>query len=56
MEILQDLNEEGHTIILVTHEHYTAEMAKRTITFKDGKITSDKGVDHRRIAKDGLIK
>lgn len=56
MEILQDLNKEGHTIILVTHEKYTSEMAKRVIQLKDGKIISDKLVDHRRRAKDGLVK
>ncbi|HLN19006.1 MAG TPA: ABC transporter ATP-binding protein [Patescibacteria group bacterium] len=36
MEILQQLNNEGHTIILVTHETYTAEHAKRIIYLKDG--------------------
>lgn len=56
MEILQDLNEKGHTIILVTHEKYTSEMAKRVIQLKDGEIISDKAVDHRRFAKDGLFK
>lgn len=56
MEILQDLNEEGHTIILVTHEQYTSEMAKRVIKLKDGKIISDEIVRHRHLAKDGLIK
>jgi len=56
MEILQDLNEKGHTIILVTHEKYTSEMAKRTITLKDGKIIKDHSVEHRRFAKQGLIK
>lgn len=56
MEILEDLNNKGHTIILVTHEKYTSEMAKRIIQLKDGKIVSDKIVDHRRLAKDGLKK
>jgi len=56
MEILQDLNEKGHTIILVTHEKYTSEMAKRTITLKDGKIIKDHSVEHRRFAKQGLKK
>jgi len=56
MEILQNLNEKGRTIILVTHEQYTSEMAKRIIKLKDGQIISDERVDHRRIAKDGLIK
>ena len=56
MEILEDLNDKGHTIILVTHEKYTSEMAKRVIQLKDGKIVSDKTIDHRRHAKDGLKK
>jgi len=56
MDILQKLNAEGHTIILVTHERYTAEMAQRIIQLKDGKIISDEKLSHRRLAKDGLIK
>lgn len=56
MEILQNLNEAGHTIILVTHEQYTAEMAKRIIKLKDGRIISDEKVADRKIAKNGLIK
>jgi len=56
MEILQDLNEKGNTIILVTHEKYTAEMAKRIIKLKDGKIITDEIVKNHRIAKQGLFK
>jgi putative ABC transport system ATP-binding protein len=56
MEILQDLNEKGHTIILVTHEKYTSEMAKRVIKLKDGKIISDNIIKRRHLAKDGLKK
>ncbi|MCD6550374.1 ABC transporter ATP-binding protein [bacterium] len=56
MDILQHLNDQGHTIVLVTHEKYTAEMAKRIIQLKDGKIVGDYNVAHRRLAKDGLIK
>ena len=41
MEILDTLNSQGHTIILVTHETYTAEFADRIITLKDGAIESD---------------
>jgi len=49
METLEHLNEEhGHTIILITHETYTAEHAGRIIHILDGKIDSDKKVDHRR--------
>ena len=55
MEILQKLNEEGHTIILVTHETFTAEHAKRIIHMKDGSIVSDNLVQNRRTARDGEI-
>jgi putative ABC transport system ATP-binding protein len=53
MEILQRLNDEGHTIILVTHETYTSEHAQRIIRLKDGLIVSDEPVKHRRRATDG---
>ena len=52
MKILQDLNDEGHTIILVTHEKYTADHAKRILQIRDGVITSDEAVKNRQIAKD----
>lgn len=55
MEILQKLNGEGHTIILVTHETYTAEHAQRILQMKDGHIISDRPVENRRIAQDGEI-
>ena len=51
MKILQKLNEEGHTIILVTHEKYTAEHAKRILRVKDGEIISDEKVNNRQIAE-----
>jgi len=56
LDILQKLNDQGHTIILVTHETYIAEMAKRIIQLKDGKVVSDERVNNRKFAKDGLIK
>ncbi|MFA5747036.1 MAG: ABC transporter ATP-binding protein [Candidatus Paceibacterota bacterium] len=56
LEILQKLNDEGHTIILVTHEKYTSEMAQRIIQMKDGKVVSDEKVLDRKLAKNGLIK
>lgn len=52
MHILQTLNEQGKTIILVTHELDTAEHAKRLIRVKDGNIVEDKKVLHRKIAKE----
>jgi putative ABC transport system ATP-binding protein len=51
MKILQSLNEEGKTIILVTHERYTAEHAKRILRIKDGIIESDEKVTNRQIAQ-----
>ena len=56
MDIFQKLNDQGHTIILVTHERYTARMAKRMISLKDGKIVGDEIINSRYYAKDGLIK
>ncbi|MCX6813602.1 MAG: ATP-binding cassette domain-containing protein, partial [Candidatus Azambacteria bacterium] len=58
MEFLEKLNEMGHTIILITHETYTAEYSQRIIHLKDGEIESDKAVerDHRRTDKDHFIK
>jgi putative ABC transport system ATP-binding protein len=53
MEILQDLNEQGNTIILVTHETYTAEHADRIIKVKDGLIVDDYLVNGKRRARDG---
>lgn len=41
MEIFKKLNEEGTTIIMVTHEHDIAEKAKRIVTFRDGEIVED---------------
>ncbi len=57
MAILQALNDAGNTIILVTHETFTSEHAKRIIMMKDGMIIDDTKVAHRRFAKDAeLIK
>lgn len=52
MRILQDLNAKGKTIILVTHETFTAEHAKRILRMVDGKIVSDDVVVTRRFADD----
>lgn len=50
MRILQQLNDSGHTVILVTHETYTARHAKRILQMKDGSIVSDEPVKDRLIA------
>ena len=41
MELLVELNEEGKTIIMVTHEPEIAAYAKRQIVIRDGVISSD---------------
>jgi putative ABC transport system ATP-binding protein len=41
MNIFKRLNDEGVTMIIVTHEHEIADNAKRIVTFKDGRIMSD---------------
>ncbi len=41
MAIFQQLNEDGHTIVMITHEPDIAEHAKRIIHVKDGKIIKD---------------
>lgn len=53
MAILQKLNDEGNTIILVTHETHTAEHAKRIIYLRDGLLESDEKVVNRRFSRDG---
>lgn len=48
MEIFQDINKQGHTIVMITHESYVAEHAKRIIHLRDGKITND-NINHKTL-------
>ena len=54
MEIFQTLNDNGLTIVLVTHEHDIAQFAKRVLVFRDGKIRSDTAVGTRPKAAEVL--
>lgn len=47
MAIFQDLSEKGHTIVMITHESYIAEHARRIIHLKDGNVVVDNG-NHRQ--------
>ena len=54
MEIFQRLNDEGTTIVMVTHEPDVATYTKRIVTFKDGNIINDAPVTERTIAGEGV--
>ena len=41
MDLLTGLNQEGLTIVVVTHESDIAEMTQRTVRLRDGKVISD---------------
>lgn len=56
MVLLADLHRQGNTIILVTHETYTAEHAERIIRLHDGEIVSDDKVKKRVSAEGELVK
>src|SRR3989344_9252305 len=56
MDILAKLNKAGKTIVLVTHETYTAEFANRAIHLKDGKIERDAPIGKNRHSKEDFIK
>ncbi|MDO8504861.1 MAG: ABC transporter ATP-binding protein [Candidatus Liptonbacteria bacterium] len=56
MEIFDELNNDGRTVILVTHETYTAEFAGRLLKMKDGKIESDEPVKKRRQGREEFMK
>jgi putative ABC transport system ATP-binding protein len=54
MEIFQNLNDKGLTIVLVTHEQDIAQFAKRVLVFRDGKIRKDDSVAARPQATEVL--
>ena len=54
MSVFQELNDDGLTIILVTHEHEIAQFAKRVIVFRDGRIRRDDVVQNRPRAREVL--
>jgi putative ABC transport system ATP-binding protein len=55
MQIFQELNEQGLTIMLVTHEPDIAQFARRIVVFRDGRIRKDERVEKRPRAAEVLL-
>lgn len=51
MDLIQKINDEGNTILVVTHEEDIAHMCKRIVYLKDGVIVEDKKVDQARASQ-----
>jgi putative ABC transport system ATP-binding protein len=54
MQVFQDLNARGITILLVTHEPDIARFAGRQIVVRDGRITRDEATAHPASAREAL--
>ena len=54
--LFQKLNDEGITIVLVTHERDFAKFAKRIVELKDGRIIKDYMIKDRLYAQEELFK
>jgi putative ABC transport system ATP-binding protein len=52
MGVLQALNEQGLTIVIVTHDPNIARYARRQVTFLDGRIVRDEPIDNPRSAQE----
>lgn len=50
LALLRELNERGHTIILVTHDAHVAAHARRIIELRDGKVLKDSGTPDDHVA------
>jgi putative ABC transport system ATP-binding protein len=56
MVLFQDLNRQGKTVVIVTHEHDIAQHCKRILSFRDGKIIEDRPVPKQIDAREALAK
>ena len=50
LSVFQELNSQGITILVITHEHEIARYAKRIVRFRDGRLMQDESVRDRRNA------
>ena len=55
MALFQELNDQGITVLLVTHEPDVAQYAKRIVEVRDGRIRRDHPVENRRRASKDLL-
>ena len=49
--ILQEMNDQGRTVIVITHEPDIAQYARRIVAMRDGRIVADHAVADRRLAR-----
>ena len=54
MSLFQKLNEQGKTIVVVTHEQDIAQFTKRNIVFRDGRIIKDQRIENPKDASEAL--
>jgi putative ABC transport system ATP-binding protein len=52
MALFQELNRQGKTVVIVTHEHDIAQHCKRIVRFRDGRVQSDEAVPRPVDARD----
>jgi len=55
IQIFQQLNDEGITIVMVTHEEDIAQSSKKRVVFRDGKMIKSEDTENRIIASEQLL-
>ncbi len=55
LALFQALNDQGMTVLMVTHEHDVSQYARRIVELRDGRIIRDEPVQDRRIAEEDLL-
>ncbi|MDE3150960.1 MAG: ATP-binding cassette domain-containing protein, partial [Gemmatimonadota bacterium] len=56
LALFQELNDQGITVVLVTHEHDIAEYCRRVVELRDGHIIRDEPIRTRRAAAEDVAK
>jgi putative ABC transport system ATP-binding protein len=54
MGIFQELNDDGKTVVLITHEPDIAQHAKRIVSVRDGNISQDQRIEQHRVERAGI--